>query len=78
MKFTKDIIENDVLGKTIKIYPCDNFANGGYGKVTLVDEYGRLHGTWDSRIVVPGEHVFEVIGVTARIRDRYTKIDHRR
>ena len=78
MKFTKDIIENDLLGKKIKIYPRDNFVNGGYGDVTSVDEYGYLHGTWDSRVVVPGEHVFEVIGAPTHIRDRYIKIDYRR
>lgn len=78
MKFTLDILKEDLLGKTITIYPRDNFQDGGYGEVTSIDEYGRLHGTWGERTVTPGETVFEVIGAPTMIRDRYIKIDYNR
>lgn len=78
MKFTLDILKEDLLGKTINVYPCDSFKDGAYGEVTKIDEYGRLHGTWGEKIVIPNEHVFEVIGAPTKIRDRYIKITYNR
>lgn len=62
--FSKNKVNDRTLntvreGATIRIY--DRFRAIGEGKITSIDEYGALHGTWGEETLFPGIDDFDVL-----------------